>query len=89
MNKENGKRTLMISFICEMPGCLCHGSGDWLMIYGVPAHSGSDIPPWRKSLAMFLAFPVMIFYGIGLLNAGRFITDKRGAAVYRTLNIFG
>lgn len=44
MNKENGKRTLMISFIREMPGCLCHGSGDWLMIYGAPAHSGSDIP---------------------------------------------
>ncbi len=38
---------------------------------------------------MFLAFPVIIFYGIGLLNSGRFITDKRGAAVYRTLNIFG
>ena len=38
---------------------------------------------------MFLVFPVIIFYGIGLLNAGRFITDKRGAAVYRTLNIFG
>lgn len=53
MNKENGKRTLMISFICEMPGYLCHGSGDWLMIYGDPAHSGSDIPPggtaWRCS----------------------------------------
>ena len=72
MNEENGKRALMISFICEMPGCLCHGSGDW-----------------RNSLAMFLVFPVIIFYGIGLLNAGRFITDKRGAAVYRTLNIFG
>ena len=26
MNKENGKRALMISFICEMPGCLC-GNG--------------------------------------------------------------
>lgn len=53
MNKENGKRTLMISFTCEMPGCLCHGSGDWLMIYGDPAHSGSDIPhggtAWRCS----------------------------------------
>lgn len=53
MNKENGKRTLMISFIREMPGCLCHGSGDWLMIYGAPAHSGSEIPPggtaWRCS----------------------------------------
>jgi hypothetical protein len=98
MNKENGKRAFIISFVCGMLGCLCYGSGDWLMIYGDPAHSGSlywltdgaaQIAPWRNSLAMFLAFPGIIFYGAGLFAAGRFITDKRGAAVYRTLNIFG
>lgn len=98
MNKENGKRALIISFICGMLGCLCYGSGDWLMIYGDTAHSGSlywltdgaaQIAPWRNSLAMFLAFPGIIFYGVGLFAAGRFITDKKGAAVYRTLNIFG
>ena len=98
MNKENGKRALILSFVCGMLGCLCYGSGDWLMIYGDTAHSGSlywltdgsaQIAPWRNSLAMFLAFPGIIFYGVGLFAAGRFITDKRGAAVYRTLNIFG
>ena len=83
------KQKALLLLLSGILGCLCFGCGDWLMIYGDPAHSGSDIPTWRKSLAIFLAFPVMIFYGIGLLNAGRFITDKRGAAVYRTLNIFG
>ena len=66
MNKENGKRALIISFVFGMLGCLCYGSGDWLMIYGDPAHSGSlywltdgaaQIAPWRNSQAMFLAFP--------------------------------
>lgn len=95
---NNRKKTLIISFICGMLGCLCFGSSDWLMIYGDTAHSGSlywltdgavNIAPWRNSLAMFLAFPGIIFYGIGLFAAGKFITDKKSAGIYKTLNIYG
>lgn len=92
------KKTLIISFICGMLGCLCIGSSDWLMIYGDTTHSGSliwltdgaaNIAPWRNSLAMFIAFPGIIFYGIGLFAAEKFITDKKSASIYKTLNIYG
>lgn len=95
---NNRKKTLIISFICGMLGCLCFGLSDWLMIYGDTAHSGSlywltdgagNIAPRRNSLAMFLAFPGIIFYGIGLFAAGKFITDKKSAGIYKTLNIYG
>ena len=95
---NNRKRTLIISFVFGMLGCLCYGSGDWLMVYGDTSYSGSlkwltdgvaAISPWRNSLAMLLAFPGIIFYGIGLFAAGKFITDKKSAKIYRTLNIYG
>lgn len=98
METVNKKRTLIISFIFGMLGCICFGSGDWLMIYGETAHAGSifwltdgaaAIAPWRNTLAMALAFPGIIFYGIGLFAAGKFITDQKSARIYRTLNIFG
>ena len=52
-----------------MLGCLCFGSGDWLMLYGDTAHDGSvywltqgavKIPAWRNTLAMALAFPGLV-----------------------------
>ena len=61
--------------LCGILGCLCYGSGDWLMIYGNTVYSGklfwltdgvAQIPAWRNSLAMVLAFPGIIFYGIAL-----------------------
>lgn len=33
---NNRKRVLIISFLFGMLGCLCFGSGDWLMMYGYP-----------------------------------------------------
>lgn len=98
MKNDNKRRTLIISFVIGMLGCLCYGSGDWLMIYGDTAHNGSiywltegaaAVAPWRNGLAMALAFPGIIFYGIGLFAAGKLITDEKGARIYRTLNIFG
>lgn len=98
MTKDNRKRILIISFISGMLGCICFGTGDWLMIYGDTAYSGglywltegaADIAPWRNFLAMLLAFPGIIFYGAGLFAAGKFITDRRDAKIYRVLNIFG
>ena len=55
--------------LCGMLGCVCFGTGDWLMLYGDPAHAGvllwltkgaTQIPQWRYDLAMALAFPGII-----------------------------
>mgnify|MGYP001049851248 CR=1 FL=1 len=63
---EIEKRKITIALVCGMLGCLCFGSGDWLMLYGDTAHDGSvywlthgtaQIPAWRNTLAMALAFP--------------------------------
>jgi len=43
------------AFLCGILGCLCYGGGDWLMMYGSTAHSGTvsrltegtaSIPGW-------------------------------------------
>ena len=79
-------------------GCLCYGFGDWLMIYGNPTHFGkliwltkgtANIPQWRYSLSMFLAFPGIIFYGIALFAIEDFINEKKHKKRYHYLNIFG
>lgn len=79
------KRLLIVSFILGMLGCICFGSGDWLMVYGETAYSGSlywltdgvaVIAPWRNSLAMLLAFPGIIFYGIGLFTAVKLMPGR-------------
>lgn len=65
------------ALICGMLGCLCFGGGDWLMLYGDPAYQGSlswltkgvaVIPQWRYDLAMALAFPGVVLYGIALFS---------------------
>ena len=70
-NREKNTRAL----ICGILGCLCYGGGDWLMMYGDPSYTGkliwltagtAQIPQWRYVLAMVLAFPGIIFYGIAL-----------------------
>ncbi len=38
---EIEKRKITIALVCGMLGCLCFGSGDWLMLYGDTAHDGS------------------------------------------------
>ena len=68
------------------------------MIYGDTTSSGklfwltqgaSQIAPWRNGLAMFLAFPGIIFYGIALFYIGRFIRGEKERKVYHYLNAFG
>lgn len=39
MRKEQKKLTAAL--LCGLLGCLCFGGGDWLMIYGDTAHSGT------------------------------------------------
>ena len=72
-------------------GCLCFGAGDWLMIWGNPAAEGrlswltlgtAQIPQWRYSLAMALAFPGILFYGAALFSMGRFIRKAHEKKVY-------
>ena len=70
--KNAAKRNNLL--LLGLLGCLCYGCGDWLMIYGDPQPLSNKlywltqgvigIAPWRNSLAMLLAFPGILFYGI-------------------------
>ena len=75
-----------IYLICGLLGCLCFGGGDWLMIYGDPQYSGTlswltvgtaVIPQWRYNLAMTLAFPGIVFYGIALFAVENYIAGEK------------
>ncbi len=93
-----GKRGLTLAMICGILGCLCYGGGDWLMVYGNTAHTGelfwlsdgvAQIAPWRNGLAMFLAFPGIICYGIALFYLEKFIRKEKERKIYHYLNAFG
>ena len=93
---KGNKRTRAL--LCSLLGCLCYGGGDWLMLYGDPAHAGAlfwltkgaaQIPQWRYDLAMALAFPGIILYGIALFAVGGYIRGKKERKVYHYLNAFG
>ena len=92
--KGNHARTALI---CGLLGCLCYGGGDWLMMYGNPVHHGalswltegvSAIPQWRFNLAMALAFPGIILYGIALFAVETYIREEKHRKVYHWLNAF-
>ncbi len=94
----NNKTRNIRALICGILGCLCYGGGDWLMMYGDPAHTGmlvwlttgtAQIPQWRYVLAMALAFPGIIFYGIALFAVQEYIKDEKHKRVYHYLNAFG
>ena len=92
------KKPMKILLLCGMLGCLCYGGGDWLMIYGDPSHSGLlswlttgvvSIPQWRFSLAMALAFPGIVLYGVALFAVENYIRTERDRKIYHYLNAFG
>lgn len=94
VNKQNNT----VALICGILGCLCYGSGDWLMMYGDPSYIGklswlttgtSNIPVWRYDLAMFLAFPGIILYGIALFSVEGYIKQQRDKRIYHYLDAFG
>ncbi len=98
MENKIDKKTLALAMICGILGCFCYGGGDWLMIYGDTTSSGelfwltqsaAQIAPWRNGLAMLLAFPGIIFYGIALFYIGRFIRGDKERKIYHYLNAFG
>ena len=68
------------------------------MMYGDPSHAGTvswlttgvaAIPQWRFNLAMALAFPGIILYGIALFAVESYIRTERERKVYHYLNPFG
>ena len=86
------------ALICGLLGCLCFGVGDWLMIYGDPSYSGqlawlsvgtAGIPQFRYDLAMVLAFPGIILYGIALFALKNYIIETKERKIYHYLNAFG
>lgn len=94
----NKKKSLLPAMICGILGCLCYGGGDWLMMFGDTTHSGelfwltdgvAQIPAWRNSMAMILAFPGIIFYGIALFYIESFIKGEKERKRYHYLNAFG
>ncbi len=63
------KKQLSLAMLCGILGCFCYGGGDWLMMYGDSAHTGSliwltqgtaQIAAWRNGLAM--ALPASVLY---------------------------
>ena len=89
------RNRMRIALICGMLGCLCYGGGDWLMMYGNPTYHGTlswltegvaAMPQWRFNLAMALAFPGILLYGIALFAVQGFITGERQRKVYHYLN---
>ena len=96
--KISNSKSLIAAFIFGMAGCICFGSGDWLMVYGNTNADGTiywltdgvaNIASWRNTLAMLLAFPGIIFYGIGLFAAEKLIVEPKQRKIYHTLTIYG
>lgn len=92
------KRKIQAALLCGMLGCVCFGAGDWLMIYGDTAHSGAlawltegaaAIAPWRNAVAMALAFPGIILYGIALFAIAAFLREEKQRRIYHYLTAFG
>ncbi|MDO4321715.1 MAG: hypothetical protein Q4C61_04230 [Lachnospiraceae bacterium] len=92
------RKKMTAALLCGLAGCICMCAGDWLMLYGDTAYSGSvswltegasGIAPWRNSLAMLLAFPGIILYGIALFYIERFLSDERQKKRYHYLTAFG
>ena len=92
------KKHSKAALLCGILGCLCYGSGDWLMMVGNPAYHGAlswltegvaAIPQWRFNLAMALAFPGIILYGIALFAVEMYIREEKHRRVYHWLNAFG
>lgn len=84
--------------LCSMLGCLCYGGGDWLMMYGDPTYAGSliwltagtaQIPLWRYDLAMAIAFPGILLYGVALFAVETYILTEKERKIYHYLNTFG
>lgn len=97
-NTKVDRKKLTAAMICGILGCFCYGGGDWLMMYGDTTYFGkliwltkgvAQIPAWRNGLAMMLAFPGIVLYGIALFYLGVFIREEKQRKIYHYLNAFG
>lgn len=91
------RNKITAALLCGMLGCVCFGTGDWLMIYGDTAHEGTlswltkgvtQIASWRNDLAMALAFPGIILYGIALFAIAAFLRNEKQRRLYHYLTVF-
>ena len=65
-------------------GDTAHGGSVYWLTWGV-----AQIPAWRNTLAMALAFPGIILYGIAHFALEDFIRSEKERKVYRALTAFG
>ena len=95
---EMSQKIIKPAMLCGILGCLCFGAGDWLMMYGDTTCHGSltwltegvaQIPAWRNSLAMLLAFPGILFYGVALFSVTVLIRSPKGKTRYQALTTLG
>ena len=93
-----GNRKKAAALICGMFGCVFLCSGDWLMMYGNTAYHGqvywltegvAQIPAWRNSLSMLVAFPAVLLYGIALFTTAGFVKQEKNRKIYHYLTAFG
>ena len=95
---KRNKKKQMAALCCGLLGCLCFGTGDWLMMCADPTPLGelywltagtAQIPPWRYTLAMVLAFPGILLYGTALFSLERYILLSKQKNTYHTLTVYG
>lgn len=53
-------KKMKAALLCGMLGCLCYGAGDWLMIYGDPAHEGAL--SWLVPVSEAVMLPVFLYW---------------------------
>lgn len=91
-------KKIKIALLCGMLGCVLMCTGDWLMLYGDPTATGTaywltegaaQIPAWRNALSMAVAFPSVVFYGIGLFGIGVFLKEQKQRKTWFTITAFG
>lgn len=94
---RNVRKKITAALLCGLLGCACFGGGDWLMILGDTAHSGTlswltagaaQMAPWRNILAMALAFPGIILYGVALFSIADFLTGETVQKRYQAFTAF-
>ena len=98
MKQEFSKTKLRVLLLIGILGAILMASSDWLMIYGNTAFEGNlawltvgvaEISPRRNSLALFLAFPAVILYSVGLFAVKAFLTDRSSRHSYSMLTAVG
>ncbi len=87
------RKKLSAALACGLLGCLCMGTGDWLMLYGDPVYDGTlrwltrgaaAIPAWWNGIAMALSFPAVILYGVALFAIAAYLSGEKQQKIYHS-----